>query len=71
MESFSLGLWDLLLLPVTLPLRAAWTGLEQAVRQAEQRARPRAALLGELADRKAELLFDSALERREGKEERW
>lgn len=71
MESFSLGLWDLLLLPVALPLRAAWTGLEQAVRQAEHRARPRAALLGELADRQADLTFDGEQGRPAREREPW
>lgn len=54
MEGFSFGIWDLLFLPVSLPLKAAWTGLDQAVRQAQRLAHRSPALPDELADLQAQ-----------------
>lgn len=71
MEGFSFGIWDLLLLPVSLPLKAAWTGLEQAVQQAQRLADQPPALPDELADLQAgyalgeldEATYEAALQR--------
>lgn len=53
MAEFRLGWLDLLTLPVSLPLQAAWTGLEEAVALAHRQQHRQARLPEQLADLQA------------------
>lgn len=54
-SEFNLGLLDLVLLPVALPLKAAWLGIEKAAELAAEADDPEARRLETMADLQAAL----------------